>query len=34
LLIDEAAKGLSDIAAGKVKDARSGIAARKRRRTP
>jgi len=34
LLIDEAGKGLSDIAAGRVKDARSGIATRKRRRTP
>jgi prevent-host-death family protein len=32
LLIDEATKGLDDVAAGKVKDARSAIAAIKRRR--
>jgi len=32
LLIDEASKGLDDIAAGKVKDARSTLAALKRRR--
>ena len=33
LLIDEASKGLDDVAAGKVKDARSVIKAIKRRRT-
>jgi prevent-host-death family protein len=33
LLIDEAAKGLDDVAAGKVKDARSAITALKRRRS-
>lgn len=33
LLIDEAGKGLDDVAAGKVKDARSAIAALKRRRS-
>ncbi|SBT08152.1 Prevent-host-death family protein [Candidatus Accumulibacter aalborgensis] len=33
LLIDEASKGLDDVAAGKVKDARSAIAALKRRRS-
>lgn len=32
LLIDDASKGLGDIAAGKVKDARSTLAALKRRR--
>lgn len=32
LLIDEAAKGLEDVAAGRVKNARSAIAALKRRR--
>lgn len=32
LLIDEAAKGLDDVAAGRVKDARGAIAALKRRR--
>jgi prevent-host-death family protein len=32
LLIDDAAKGLDDIAAGKVKDARATLAALKRRR--
>lgn len=32
LLIDEATKGLDDVAAGKVKDARNAIAAIKRRR--
>ena len=32
LLIDDAGKGLGDIAAGKVKDARSTLAALKRRR--
>lgn len=32
LLIDDAAKGLDDIAAGKVKDARTTLAALKRRR--
>jgi prevent-host-death family protein len=31
LLIDEAVKGLDDVAAGRVTDARSAIAARKRR---
>lgn len=33
LLIDEAAKGLEDVAAGRVKNARSAIAALKRRRS-
>jgi len=33
LLIDEASKGLDDVAAGRVKDARSVIQAIKRRRT-
>lgn len=33
LLIDEAGKGLDDVAAGKVKNARSAIAALKRRRS-
>ena len=33
LLIDEAAKGLADVADGRVKDARSAIAAIKRRRS-
>lgn len=33
LLIDEAAKGLADVAAGRVKDARSAIAELKRRRS-
>lgn len=33
LLIDEASKGLDDVAAGKVKDARSAITALKRRRS-
>ncbi len=32
LMIDDAAKGLDDIAAGKVKDARSTLTALKRRR--
>lgn len=32
LLMDDAAKGLDDIAAGKVKDARTTLAALKRRR--
>jgi len=32
LLIDDAAKGLSDVAAGKVKDAQTALAALKRRR--
>jgi prevent-host-death family protein len=32
LLIDDASKGLDDVAAGKVKDARSAITALKRRR--
>lgn len=32
LLIDEAAKGLEDVAAGRVKNARGAIAALKRRR--
>ncbi|MES3000196.1 MAG: type II toxin-antitoxin system Phd/YefM family antitoxin [Pseudomonadota bacterium] len=32
LLIDDAGKGLEDVAAGKVKDARSALAALKRRR--
>ena len=32
LLIDDAAKGLDDIAAGRVKDARSSLGALKRRR--
>lgn len=31
LLIDEAGKGLDDVAAGRIKDARSGLAALKRR---
>jgi prevent-host-death family protein len=33
LLINEAGKGLDDVAAGKVKDARSALAALKRRRS-
>ena len=33
LLIDDASKGLDDVAAGKVKDARSAITALKRRRS-
>lgn len=33
LLINEAAKGLEDVAAGRVKNARSAIAALKRRRS-
>jgi len=33
LLIDEATKGLEDVAAGRVKDARSAITAMKRRRS-
>lgn len=33
LLIDDAAKGLDDVAAGHVKDARSALQALKRRRT-
>ncbi|MCP5248448.1 MAG: type II toxin-antitoxin system Phd/YefM family antitoxin [Candidatus Accumulibacter sp.] len=33
LLIDEAGKGLDDVAAGKVKDARGAITALKRRRS-
>lgn len=33
LLIDDAAKGLDDVAAGQVKDARSAISALKRRRS-
>jgi prevent-host-death family protein len=33
LLIDEASKGLDDVAAGKVKDARSAIQSIKRRRS-
>ena len=33
LLINEASKGLDDVAAGKVKDARSAITALKRRRS-
>ncbi|AKU11405.1 prevent-host-death family protein [Azoarcus sp. CIB] len=33
LLIDEAAKGLDDVAAGKVKDARSVVQSIKRRRS-
>ncbi|MBP6709162.1 MAG: type II toxin-antitoxin system Phd/YefM family antitoxin [Candidatus Accumulibacter sp.] len=33
LLIDEASRGLDDVAAGKVKDARSVISALKRRRS-
>ncbi len=33
LLIDEASRGLEDVAAGKVKDARSAITALKRRRS-
>ena len=32
VLIDDASKGLADVAAGKVKDARSAIAALQRRR--
>jgi prevent-host-death family protein len=34
ILIDEASKGLDDIAAGRTKDARSVIAAMKKRRQP
>jgi prevent-host-death family protein len=34
LLIDEAMRGLDDVAAGRVTDARSAIAARKRRLVP
>ena len=34
LLIDEAGKGLDDVASGRVKDARNAIAALKRRRSP
>jgi prevent-host-death family protein len=34
LLIDEASKGLDDVAAGRTKDARSAVAALKRRRQP
>ncbi|WP_028214616.1 type II toxin-antitoxin system Phd/YefM family antitoxin [Paraburkholderia mimosarum] len=34
LLIDDASKGLADVATGKVKDARNTLAAIKRRRTP
>jgi prevent-host-death family protein len=34
LLIDEAAKGLDDVAAGRIKDARTALTALKRRRTP
>lgn len=34
LLIDEASKGLDDVAAGRTKDARSAIAALKKRRQP
>ncbi|MBM3409986.1 MAG: hypothetical protein ACKO8O_15030 [Betaproteobacteria bacterium] len=34
LLIDEAGKGLSDVTAGKVQDARTAIVARRRRRMP
>ena len=33
LLIDEAGKGLDDVAAGRVKDARSAIQSIKRRRS-
>jgi prevent-host-death family protein len=33
LLIDDASKGLADISAGKVKDARGALSALKRRRT-
>lgn len=33
LLIDEASKGLDDVAAGKVKDARGAVQALKRRRS-
>ncbi|HAY27448.1 MAG TPA: type II toxin-antitoxin system Phd/YefM family antitoxin [Candidatus Accumulibacter phosphatis] len=33
LLIDEAGKGIDDVAAGRVKDARSAIASLKRRRS-
>jgi prevent-host-death family protein len=33
LLIDDATKGLANVAAGNVKDARSALEARKRRRT-
>ncbi|MBL8396452.1 MAG: type II toxin-antitoxin system Phd/YefM family antitoxin [Candidatus Accumulibacter sp.] len=33
LLIDEAAKGLDDVAAGRAKDARSALATLKRRRS-
>lgn len=34
MLLDEAAKGLDDVAAGRVKDARVAIEALKRRRNP
>ena len=34
LLIGEAAKGLDDVAAGRVKDARTALTALKRRRAP
>jgi prevent-host-death family protein len=34
LLIDEASKGLDDVAAGRTRDARSAVAALKRRRQP
>ncbi len=34
LLIDEASKGLDDVAAGRTKDAKSAVAALKRRRQP
>lgn len=34
LLLDEASKGLDDVAAGNVKNARSTLTAMKRRRTP
>ena len=33
LVIDDASKGLDDVAAGKVKDARTALSALKRRRT-
>ena len=33
LLIDDASRGLADVAAGKVKDARKALAAMQRRRT-
>ncbi|VCU72425.1 Phd_YefM [Pigmentiphaga humi] len=34
LLVEDASKGLADVAAGKIKDARSTLSAIKRRRAP